>query len=495
MKDAIFSLNVIKSIKILKCIFNHLRNNKKLILLNYNKSLQNKLGFTIDDYKQNAKRIKIGGLNGYGKEFSLTYKLIFEGNYLNGKRNGKGIEYFENERIKFEGEYLNGEIFNGIRYDEKGNEVLRINNGIVKELYDNGLVKFEGKYLNGKKWNGVGYTYLGIKIYEINNGCGYIREYNPDGTLLFKGNYLNGERNGDGKEYLYGKLLFEGNYKNGVRNGEGKEYYDNLRIQFEGEYLDGKRWNGIVYYYNGNKKYEIKEGKEEEEEITNINNTFYNVGKSTIEILLERLKERQIIFKKKVRKERKSVKNFLNGNAKKEKFNKIVKFEGKYINGKLNGKGKQYFWDELIFEGEYMDGKKNGFGTEYYNNGKIKFEGEYQDGKINGKGKEYDYFGRLIFEGEYVNNKRIKDIIYKYNNNNKITNNVCLIPKRFFSQYENKVPIDKIKKYHNKYHIKSSILKSLNSKRNKKKEKLKFDKKNNKWKRSKKCRWSINIWR
>ena len=95
MEDAIFSLNIIKSIKILKCIFNHLRNNKKLILLNYNKSLQNKLGFTIDDYKQNAKRIKIGRLNGYGKEYSLAaYKLISEGNYLNGKRNGKGIEYF-----------------------------------------------------------------------------------------------------------------------------------------------------------------------------------------------------------------------------------------------------------------------------------------------------------------------------------------------------------------------------------------------------------------
>ena len=34
-------------------------------------------------------------------------RLIFEGEYLNGKRNGKGKEY-DNNKIIFEGEYLNG---------------------------------------------------------------------------------------------------------------------------------------------------------------------------------------------------------------------------------------------------------------------------------------------------------------------------------------------------------------------------------------------------
>ena len=44
---------------------------------------------------------------------------------------------------------------------------------------------------------------------------------------------------------------------------------------------------------------------------------------------------------------------------------------------------------------------------DYYNNGKLEFEGEYLNGKRNGKGKEYDDFdGRLIFEGEYLNGKR-----------------------------------------------------------------------------------------
>ena len=68
-------------------------------------------------------------------EFLLDkYKLIFEGKYLKGKRNGKGNEYYENGRTKFEGEYLNGVKYNGIRYDEKGNVIVRFNNWIAREL-------------------------------------------------------------------------------------------------------------------------------------------------------------------------------------------------------------------------------------------------------------------------------------------------------------------------------------------------------------------------
>ena len=35
--------------------------------------------------------------------------MIFEGEYLNGKRNGIGKEYYKNGKLKYEGEYLDGE--------------------------------------------------------------------------------------------------------------------------------------------------------------------------------------------------------------------------------------------------------------------------------------------------------------------------------------------------------------------------------------------------
>ena len=49
---------------------------------------------------------------------------------------------------------------------------------------------------------------------------------------------------------------------------------------------------------------------------------------------------------------------------------------------------------------------------------KIKFEGEYLNGKRNGKGKEYDDEGKIKFEGEYLNGKEWNGI--RYDNNGLI---------------------------------------------------------------------------
>ena len=49
------------------------------------------------------------------------------------------------------------------------------------------------------------------------------------------------------------------------------------------------------------------------------------------------------------------------------------------MNGKRNGKGKEYSffpYGNVDFEGEYMNGKRNGKGKEYYDNGELEFEGE-----------------------------------------------------------------------------------------------------------------------
>ena len=49
-----------------------------------------------------------------------------------------------------------------------------------------------------------------------------------------------------------------------------------------------------------------------------------------------------------------------NGNGKVKEYNykgKLI-FEGEYLNAKRNGKGKEYFDDKLIFEGEYLNGER-----------------------------------------------------------------------------------------------------------------------------------------
>ena len=112
----------------------------------------------------------------------------------------------------------------------------------------------------------------------------------------------------------------------------------------------------------------------------------------------------------------------------------ILLYEGEYLNGKYNGKGKEYNFinGKLEYEGEFLNGKWNGKGKKYYK-GKLEYEGQYINNIWNGKGKEYDYKGILRFEGEYLgglkwsgkgyNEKGIEDYeiingkgIYKYYN-------------------------------------------------------------------------------
>ena len=85
--------------------------------------------------------------------------------------------------------------------------------------------------------------------------------------------------------------------------------------------------------------------------------------------------------------------------------------KGNIIYELINGKGKIREYNDynakLIFEGEYLNGKRNGKGKEFFNNGKIMYEGEYFNGERK-KGKEYYNYGKTIDEVEYINDKKIE---------------------------------------------------------------------------------------
>ena len=360
-EEPINLLNSISSFYIVKQIFKFIREEIKLEFIINNKKLQNKFHIDINHYKKISGKYIIGERNGYGKEYTLDNKIIFEGKYLNGKRNGYGKEYDYRNRLIFEGEYLNNKKIKGKKYDKKGNLILRIGkNNIGNEYYFNRNLQFIGEYLNGKRWNGIGYDIDGFKQFEIKNGNGFVKEYNYEGNIIYEGQYINGVRNGKGKEYNYkGGIRYIGEYLNGKREGRGKEYYLNGNLENEGEYKNGLR-NGKCIEYN-------LEGK--------------------------------------------------------------LEFEGEYLNGNRNGKGKEYSDNgELKFEGEYY------FGFKW--NGKIKqnvielfsktiYEGEYLNGQRNGKGKEYDFYnGSLIYEGIYVNGERYYKFIRKLLNEKKIKNKI-----------------------------------------------------------------------
>ena len=78
-------------------------------------------------------------------------------------------------------------------------------------------MEFEGEFLFDYKWNGKGYDENGNIIYELINGNGKVKEYNKNGKLIFEGEYLNGKKwNGIYREYDYKDFLYEeGNFING----------------------------------------------------------------------------------------------------------------------------------------------------------------------------------------------------------------------------------------------------------------------------------------
>ena len=133
-KEVNLLVEKIKSNFVLNNILSILWENKKLNLIIYNKKLQNKISLTIEDYKNLSKRYKKYDTNGKVKEYLISSDiLVFEGEYLNGKRNGEGKEYYDNKKLKFEGKYLYGHKFKG------------------KEYYVSGELKFEGDYLYSEK--------------------------------------------------------------------------------------------------------------------------------------------------------------------------------------------------------------------------------------------------------------------------------------------------------------------------------------------------------
>ena len=334
-------LENIKSVYILRHIFSNVIEKKILLLIIHNKRIQSKLNKSLIYYRIFSRKYIVYESLSKAKVYdAISDSLIFEGEYSNGKRNGKGIEYYNNGKKKFEGEYLNGK-----------------RHGRGKEYDYNGDTKFEGEYLNGKRWKAKLDIY-GNKRQKI-------------GEL----------------EYVNGKIwnLVEYDYNNKIiseiKEGRGyRKFFFGDRISIEGKYLDGKK-HGIFkqYDYKGHLKHEFEyvfdklwNAKKYDEDNNIITNILIN-GKG----FMEEYEYGHDIFYK--------------------------KFEGEYLNGERNGKGKEYIYNnfegKLIFEGEYLNGERNGKGKEYNYDGKLIFEGEYLNGKRHGKGKEYYKYGVISFEG------------------------------------------------------------------------------------------------
>uniref|UniRef100_A0A8C6EUI2 Histone-lysine N-methyltransferase SETD7 n=1 Tax=Marmota marmota marmota TaxID=9994 RepID=A0A8C6EUI2_MARMA len=86
-------------------------------------------------------------------------------------------------------------------------------------------------------------------------------------------------------------------------------------------------------------------------------------------------------------------------------YSSTDRFEGNFVHGEKNGRGKFFFFDGSTLEGYYVDDALQGQGVYTYEDGGV-LQGTYVDGELNGPAQEYDTDGRLIFKGQYKDNIR-----------------------------------------------------------------------------------------
>ena len=239
--------------------------------------------------------------NGIGKEYDVVGNIIFDGEYKKGKRwNGKGIEYDVVGNIIFEGEYKNGkrwngkekeydvignlkyerEYKNGIKSKEKGNE-----NKIKNLLSDNFTLSQNFRFgkkgpiptykiKNVNEFDDIKYllseSQKGIKILNcddyvdkfINMFLGI--EEKKDNTIKKGNKSIDLEKKSNEKQPNFKDNLKDSDYFSKEKyNGKGKEYDKEGNLIFEGEFKNGKRWEGILrksWEKNNHDKTEINDG-------------------------------------------------------------------------------------------------------------------------------------------------------------------------------------------------------------------------------------------
>ena len=89
-------------------------------------------------------------------------------------------------------------------------------------------------------------------------------------------------------------------------------------------------------------------------------------------------------------------------------------FEGYFINGKKNGRGKYTWANGDVYDGMWKDGKRCGRGTYTWADGTY-YEGEFADGNFNGFGKKV-YSSGDVYEGQWKDDKRTGHGTYTWTN-------------------------------------------------------------------------------
>ncbi|WP_442600976.1 stalk domain-containing protein [Paenibacillus sp. KN14-4R] len=200
-------------------------------------------------------------------------------------------------------------------------------------------------------------------------------------------------------------LKYEGATKEGKPHGKGKYMWEDNKVWYEGNFVDGKiQGNGTLYdvyapgrYYTGGFDQEIPNG---DGKIVYEDGSYalVHMQKGKREGLVKSYNANQVLMHEVQYKNDRIDGQGTNYSDDGYKYVGYFKQDGS-----LTGQGKIFLKDELIYEGNFEDGYSNGIGK-IYHTGKLTYEGDFYRDQPFGWGTSYDTQGKVRYVGELVNN-------------------------------------------------------------------------------------------
>jgi uncharacterized protein len=193
--------------------------------------------------------VPVGVHREYGKDGKVTNAFIYNDNGLllsegivdeGGNQNGRWKDYYPDGKVKDEGNYSDNRRTGVWKFYNSASKVEQTgsyNNGRPDGLwtwyYEDGSVLREEEYFQGMR-------------------DGKYTEYAPNGDIITTGQYSDGEKNGDWK-FTSGDFTEEGKYIIGLKDGQWKSYYQNGKLKFRGNFVQGNPDKQQLFYYESGK--------------------------------------------------------------------------------------------------------------------------------------------------------------------------------------------------------------------------------------------------
>jgi len=250
--------------------------------------------------------------------------------------------------------------------------------GLLKEYYETGKLKRTEEYADG----------------SLN---GWVREYAQSGELQRETLFVQGQRNGPARTYYKnGKLASELMYRNDVLDGSVKNFYPGGRLAVEMSYLennpngikktyyeDGQIWSESVYQQGVLKEHKEFEYKRHDDKKEKSASVAHESDEAALESFRKIKDTRELYQDGRLKKEN----IYLNETDYIERSyhgNGFLQTEIMYQNGKPNGSGRNYHYQNGMLAGKwtYKDGNMDCCDYEYYPSGQLHIFSQYEEGRL-----------------------------------------------------------------------------------------------------------------